>query len=182
MTVVGEECRPWLAIQADLRKEKIAGAHLEYRGYQVYVPAYRKQKRWSDRLVEVDSPLFPGYLFCRFDAQCQPIVTTPGVVSILGCGGRPEPIPEGEIAAIRTMLQSGLPVGPHGYLRVGEKVRIEKGPLKGVEGLLVRSKSNLKIVVSVELLQRSVAVEIDREAVCAPVGRVPAEGSLSAAT
>ena len=165
MTILSEQSSPWLAIQADLRKEKIAAAHLEFKGYQVYVPLYRKQKRWSDRLVQVDFPLFPGYLFCRFDSKCLPIVTTPGVVSILGCGGRPEPIPEGEIAAIQTMLQSGLPVGPHAYLRDGERVRINKGPLKGVDGLLVRSKSNLKVVVSVELLQRSVAVELDREAV-----------------
>jgi transcription antitermination factor NusG len=150
-----------------LKKEKIAATHLEFKGYQVYVPVYQKQKRWSDRCVKVDSPLFPGYLFCRFDAKCPPIVSTPGVVSILGCGGRPEAIPEAEITAIQTMLQSGLPVGPHEYLQVGEKVRIGQGPLKGVEGSLVRNKSNFKIVVSIELLQRSVAVELDREAVCA---------------
>ncbi len=167
MTTMAEHAQPWVAIHADLRKEKIAAAHLEFKGYQVYVPVYHKQKRWSDRVVKVDAPLFPGYLFCRFDAKCLPIVTTPGVVSILGCGGRPEPVPEAEIAAIQTMLQSGLPVGPHEYLQVGKRVRIDKGPLKGVEGSLVRSKSNFKIVVSVELLQRSVAVELDREAVCA---------------
>jgi transcription antitermination factor NusG len=165
MTIVCEHSSPWLAIQADLRKEKIAAAHLEFKGYEVYVPLYRRQKRWSDRLVEVDSPLFPGYLFCRFDSRCAPIVTTPGVVSILGCRGNPEPIPEHEIAAIQTMLRSGLSVGPHGYLRAGERVRIDEGPLRGVEGLLVRSKSDFKVVISVEILRRSVAVELDREAV-----------------
>jgi transcription antitermination factor NusG len=167
MTVVDEHFRPWLAVQSDLRKEKVAAAHLEFKGYQVYVPLYRQQKRWSDRVIEVDSPLFPGYLFCRFDAKCLPIVTTPGVVSILGWGGRPEPIPEAQIAAIQTMLESGLPVGAHPYLQAGERVRIDKGPLKGVEGLLVKSKNHLKVVVSVELLQRSVAVELDRAAISA---------------
>jgi transcription antitermination factor NusG len=165
MTILGEHSHPWFGIQTNLRKEHIAAAHLQFKGYHVYLPLYRKQKRWSDRLVEADFPLFPGYLFCRFDSRCSPIVTTSGVVSILGSRGCPEPIPEHEITAIQIMLRSGLPVGPHHYLREGERIRITKGALKGVEGLLVRNKNHSKVVVSIELLQRSVAVELDREAV-----------------
>lgn len=138
---------------------------LEGRGYEVFLPQYRKETYRSDRRIEVECPLFPGYLFCRFDSKLPPIVAVSTVVSIVGRGREPEPIPEREIANVRSMLQSGFMVEPHPYLRVGDKVVIVKGPLSGVEGLLVAKKGKLRVVVSVNVLQRSVSVEFDSEAV-----------------
>ncbi len=164
-TMIQADARPWLGIQAHLRKEKLVATQLKGRGYEVYLPQYRKQTYWSDRRIEVDCALFPGYLFCRFDSKLPPIVSVPSVVSIVGRGKQPEPIPEQEIANVRCMLQSGFSVDHYPYLRVGDNVVIVKGPLSGVEGLLVTEKGKSRVVVSVNLLQRSVAVEVDTEAV-----------------
>ena len=138
---------------------------LESRGYEVYLPQYWKQTHWSDRRREVSCPLFPGYLFCRFDSRLPPIVTIPSVVSIVGRGRQPEPIPEHEITNVQSMLQSGFTVALSPYLQAGEHVTILRGPLRGVEGLLVRNKERFKVVVSINLLQRSLAVEFDSDAV-----------------
>jgi transcription antitermination factor NusG len=157
---------PWFAIQTKLRREKDAAAQLEFRGYDVYLPLCKKYKRWSDRLVEVECPLFPGYLFCRVDFRRPfPIVTVPGVLSIVGRGREPESIPEHEILAVDRMLQSGLEVVHCPYLEEGQRVVIVKGPLCGVDGLVVKNKSKCKVVVSISLLQRSVAVELDYDVV-----------------
>ncbi len=156
---------PWLGIQAHLRKEKDVAIQLKGRGYEVFLPQYRKQTYRSDRRIEVDCPLFPGYLFCRFDSALPPIVALPSVVAIVGYGRQPEPIPEREVENIRSMLQSGFAVDHFPYLRIGDKVIIVRGPLCGVEGMLVTEKDKFKVVVSVNLLQRSIAVEFDSEAV-----------------
>ena len=161
----GTDSAPWFAINARPRYEKMVAAMLAYKGCSAYLPLYRKRRKWSDRVVEIDYPLFPGYLFCRFHAtQRRPVITTPGVVSVLGASGQPEPIPEHEITAIQNMLRSGFPVEPHPHLREGERITISKGPLRGVDGFLVKTKSHLKVVVSVTILHRSVAVELDQEA------------------
>lgn len=138
------------------------------RGYEAYLPLYRVRRRWSDRVVDKELPLFPGYLFCRFDPhQRLPILTTPGVVSIISSAKIPIPIPQMEIAAIRTAIESGFLVMPCAYLKEGQRVRVREGPLEGVEGILIRKKSELRIVLTVEMLQRSVSMEIDRESVVA---------------
>jgi transcription antitermination factor NusG len=136
------------------------------KGYESYLPLYRSKRRWSDRMVEKELPLFPGYVFCRFDPQFRlPILTTPGVISIISSGKAPLPIPHAEIASIRTAIESGMLVLPCAYLREGERVRVLEGPLEGVEGILVRQKNQSRIVLSVEMLERSVAVEIERDSV-----------------
>ena len=165
MNIVENTPHPWLGIQAHIRKEKIAAKQLEGRGYEVFLPQYRKQTQWSDRRIQVDCPLFPGYLFCRFDSRLPPIVTASSVVSIVGRGREPEPIPEHEISSVQSMLQSGYMVQPSPYLRVGDRIAISRGPLRGVEGLLVKNKDKLKVVVSINVLQRSVAVELDSDAI-----------------
>ena len=165
MTTDQDYFRPWFGLQTELKKERVAAAHLEFKGYHVFLPMLRKRRQWSDRSVDSTSPLFPGYLFCRFESAKPLIVSTPGVVAILGFGKHPEPIPESEIDAIQTILRSGLPAEQHPYLRAGDMIAIIDGPLKGVEGVLVKSKSKLKVVVSITILQRSVAVEVSREAV-----------------
>jgi transcription antitermination factor NusG len=113
---------------------------------------------------QLDLPLFPGYLFSRFDVGNRlPILTTPGVISIVGAGKTPLPVDDEEIDAIRAILRSGLTAQPWPFLCVGSRVYLEGGPLAGVEGIITNTDKVYRLVVSVSLLQRSVAVEIDRE-------------------
>jgi transcription antitermination factor NusG len=152
----------WLALQVRSRYESTVAEHLSGNGYERFLPFYKCRKRWSDRVKEVDAPLFPGYLFCRFDPKNGlPILKIPGVIQIVGCNGTPLPIDDGEIDAIQRFITSGIPSQPWPFLRVGDRVRIESGPLCGVEGILIEFKGNHRLIVSVTLLQRSVAVSID---------------------
>src|SRR5246500_3538829 len=153
---------PWFAIQVRMRHEISVADHLQGKGYEWFLPLYKARRRWSDRVKQVHSPLFPGYLFCRFNPQDRlPILKTPGVTQIVGYNRVPVPVDEAEIAAIRALVVSELPNQPCPFLDIGHKVRIESGPLRGVEGLLSEFKGNTKLVLSITLLQRSVAVEID---------------------
>ncbi len=157
---------PWYAVRTRSNQERLVASMLDGKGYEHYLPVYRCRRRWSDRIVITEVPLLPGYVFCRFDyLQRLPIMTTPGVVSIIGCGSEPAPIPDSEIQAIETVLRSGLAAEPHPFLRIGQRVRINHGALKDIEGILVRKKSEWRLVVSVSLLQRSVSVEIDRSCI-----------------
>jgi transcription antitermination factor NusG len=142
----------------------MVSASLLSKGYEEFLPLYRSRNRWSDRLKDVDLPLFPGYVFCRFDPSRRlPVLTTPGVIAIIGSGKIPQPVEPEELTAIQSLARSGLPAIPWPYLKAGERVRIERGALEGVEGILTAVKKELRVVLSVTLLQRSVAVEIDRE-------------------
>jgi transcription antitermination factor NusG len=156
----------WYALNVKPRHERTASQNLREKGFEEFSPVYRSRRRWSDRMKELESCLFPGYIFCRFSyPERLQVLGTPGVKSIVGFARTPAPIPEIEIAAIRSMVMSGCPVGPWPYLRAGDLVRIEQGCLRGLSGSLVYEKDIWRVVVSVELLRRSVAVEIDREAV-----------------
>jgi transcription antitermination factor NusG len=120
-------------------------------------------RQWSDRIKEIEVPLFPGYIFCRMNPHNRrPVVMTPGVIQVVGIGKTPTPVDEEEIAAIQRVGKTGLPAMPWPYLQVGCVARIEDGPLRGLTGIVVKIKSGLKLVLSVSLLQRSVAVEVDR--------------------
>jgi transcription antitermination factor NusG len=111
---------------------------------------------------EVEAPLFPGYLFCRLNPQDRlPILKTPGVIQVVGSNRTPTAVDEQEIQAIQAMVASGIPNQPWPFLATGDRVRIESGPLSGLEGILIEFKGNHRLVLSVTLLQRSVAVEID---------------------
>ena len=161
------EYLPWYALHTCPNHEKTASMILRAKGYEPYLPTYKARRRWSDRIVETLPPLFPGYLFCRFNARLRsPIITTPGVVSVLGFGSEPAPIPEVEIAAIETVLRSGLLAERYPFLHTGQRVRITHGSLEGLEGLLLKKKSDW-LVVSVTMLQRSLSVEIDGEWIAA---------------
>ena len=152
----------WFALQVRARQEFRVSEHLRSNGYERYLPHYKCSKRWSDRIKEVETPLFPGYLFCRFDPLYRlPILKIPGVIQVVGFNRQPVPVNEDEIRAIQAVVDSGLPSQPYPYLEVGDKVRIESGPLRGLEGLLVEFQGNHRLVLSVTLLQRSVAVNID---------------------
>ena len=153
---------PWYALQVRPRFEKVIASTLLNKGYEGFLPLYRHRSRWSDRMKEVELPLFSGYLFCRFDINKRlPILITPGVMHVVGIGKTPQPVEEDEIAALQSLVFSGLQAEPRSYLNIGERVRIEIGPLSGVEGVLVALKGSTRLVLSVSLLQRSVSVEID---------------------
>jgi transcription antitermination factor NusG len=157
---------PWFALRVRSNYEKISGSHLRERGYEQFSPSYWVERRWSDRTKQIERFLFPGYIFCRFDPNDRfPVVTVPGIVDVVGFGKSPEQIPDAEIERVRRMVESGAAVSPYPYMRVGQTVRIEQGPLTGVEGVLVQVKGKTRLVVSVNLLQRSVSAEIDRHSI-----------------
>ena len=164
----------WFALQVRTRWEGSTALLLSGKGYQTFLPTYKSRKRSNGRVREVESALFPGYVFCQFDALRRlPILITPGVISVVGQGRIPMPIADGEVAAIQTIVSSGFRAEPWPYLEVGQKIRIEQDVLQGLEGILISFKGTHRIVVSVSLLRRSVALEIDRSCV-KPVGPVRA--------
>ncbi len=157
---------PWFGLRTKSNFEKLAVSALEAKGFESYVPLYRSRRRWSDRVVTKDLSLFPGYVFCRFDPRYRlPLLTVPGVVSIVGFGDNPAPIPDEEIEAVRRVLASSQGSEPHPFLREGQRVRVKYGSLEGIEGILLKKKSDWRLIISVNLLQRSLAVEVDRECV-----------------
>jgi|SRR5215475_7861830 len=154
----------WYAIRVKSQHEDLVARHLNVRGFESFLPLYKRQHRWSDRFREIDVPLFPGYVFCHFDAKNRlPVLTVPGVVHVVGVGKNPIAIDDNEIGAIQTTVKHGLSRQPWPYLEVGQQVRIENGPLCDIEGILVGFRGNRRLVLSISLLQRSVAVEIDEE-------------------
>ena len=158
-----QDCK-WYALQIRPRFEKLASKSLKDRGYEEYVPTYTSKRRWSDRIKIVELPLFPGYAFCKFEVQKRlPILLTPGVLSIVGIGKTPAAISETEISSVQKIIASRLPCGPWPFVHAGERVSVERGPLAGLEGTILEVKSNLRLILSLPLLQRSVAVEIDSE-------------------
>jgi transcription antitermination factor NusG len=164
--VAGIANYPWFALQVRARHEIGVAEYLKGKGYEWFLPLYKSKKRWSDRIKEVESPLFPGYLFCRLNPQNRlPILKTPGVTQIVGYNHVPIPVDEAEIHAIRTLVASGIPNQPCPFLEVGNRVRIESGALRGLEGVLMELKGKRRLVLSITLLQRSVAVEVDSEVV-----------------
>ena len=166
----------WYAVQVRPRREKIIATALRSKGYEDFLPLYSMRRVWSDRIARIEAPLFPGYVFCRFDLAGRrlPVLKTPGVIRLVGTAGVATPIDSGEIAAIQAIARSDLASHPWPYLKVGQRVRIEYGSLAGVEGILIELKKQHRLVVSVTLLQRSVAVDVEREWVvpCGATGAV----------
>ena len=144
----------------------MAAAAINGRGFEEFLPAYQTRRRWSDRVREVHAPLFPGYVFARLDPSNRfPILTIPSVVEIVSVAKTPIPIPEAEIDAVRLVLQTGAHCGPWPLLKAGQMVRIERGPLAGLEGVLLQLKNRYRLVISVSILQRGVAVEVDLDSI-----------------
>lgn len=152
----------WYALQVRSRKEIYVASQIMGKGFECLLPMYKSIRQWSDRKKELEQPLFPGYLFCRFDFQeRRPLITVPGVLQILGNGRTGIPVPDDEISALRLAVSSGMPKQPWPYLEVGQRVRVNYGTLTGLEGILVNVKGNHRVVLSVTLLQRSVALEVE---------------------
>lgn len=152
----------WYALQVRSRKESYVASHLLGQGFECLLPTYKSIRQWSDRKKELEQPLFPGYLFCRFDFQYRrPLITIPGVLQILGNGRVAIPVSDDEINGLRLAVSSGMAKQPWPYLEVGQRVRVNYGTLSGLEGILVNVKGNHRVVLSVTLLQRSVAMEVE---------------------
>lgn len=152
----------WYALYTRHQHEKTVARVLAGKGFEIFLPLYATAHRWKDRTKQLSLPLFPCYVFLRGDTGRRvDILGTPGVHSLVGSEGRPAPIEQYEVEAIRQMVESRMQVEPHPFLRCGDWIRVKSGPLAGIEGILVRKKNLFRLVVSVELLQKSVAVEVD---------------------
>jgi transcription antitermination factor NusG len=152
----------WFALQVRAGREQLCARQLQTRGYAIFLPCYQELRRWSDRLKQVRKPLFAGYLFCRVEDEVLGLlVTTPGVIRIVGDGRRPLPITSEEVDAIRRVVDSGAPVEPWEFVQVGRRVRVHAGPLRDTEGIVLKVKNRHRLVMSVSVLQRSVAVDVD---------------------
>lgn len=157
----------WYGVRTRSNFERVAAQVLQSKTYATYAPVYRTRRRRSDRVVELERPLFPGYVFCRLDPneRILPVLTSPGVVSLVGFGKQPAPIPDIEIEAVKRLLASGSGVEPYPFARIGQRVRVTQGSLSGLEGILVKKRNEWRMVISVTLLQRSISIEIDRECI-----------------
>jgi transcription antitermination factor NusG len=161
----------WYALQVRTRFERVVALHVGNKGFEEYLPMYRAARQWSDRVKQIDVPLFPGYVFCKFDINERlPVLMIPGVMSVVNFGGTPFAIPEPEIRGLQNVVGSGLDYEPWPFSSVGQPVQVKFGPLRGLEGLIVEVKKNYRLVISVTLLRRSVSVEIDRDSVT-PIGQ-----------
>ena len=167
---------PWFAIQTRPRWEKLVHDALLGKGYESFLPVYKSRRRWSDRIKELELPLFSGYLFCRLAIEERmPVLTTLGVPQFVCIGRTPASVPDSQIDAVRAIAASGLASQPWPFLRVGNRVRLRGGSLDGVEGILLAARKRHRLIVSVELLQRSVAVEVDQAWVEAIAPSAPPE-------
>jgi transcriptional antiterminator NusG len=152
----------WFALWTRSRHEQVVREQLEQKQIEAFLPTVTKWSRWKDRKKKIDWPLFPGYVFARFDASNRlPILKCDGVVSIIGTDGHPSPIPEYEIEGIRTLVDSELSYDPCPLIKEGMMVQVKSGPLKGVVGRLIRKGSHARLVLSVDLIGQAVSVEVD---------------------
>lgn len=157
----------WFAIRVSPRWELHSSSELSLRGLDTFLPLCRFKRQWSDRIKVIEQPLFPGYLFVRFCLGDRiRVLQAPGVKQIVGIGNTPSPISDSEIDNLKALASSGSSLAPWPYLHAGQRIRINHGPLAGIEGFVARAdQGEPRIVVSVDLLQRSVAAEISRECI-----------------
>jgi len=162
--VSGSQTNPWFALRTRSNFEKKSATALEGKGFEQFLPTYKVRSYWSDRVKWVERPLFPGYVFCRFDpGNWLPVLQTPGVVGIVRAGADPAQVEEREIASIRSLLKRTSALYPHMFLHVGQKVLIKHGPLSGVEGVVESMGKSYRIIVTISLLQRAVAAEVEAD-------------------
>ncbi len=152
----------WYALYTCSRREKRVAQQIECRQVSCYLPVYRSVRRWKDRRKELELALFPGYVFvCMSLSNKLKVLEVPGVVQFVSFDGRPAAIPAEEIETLRNRLGGDAKIEPHPYLRTGRKVRVHSGPFQGLEGIIVRRKDRCRLVFSIDLIQRSLAIEVD---------------------
>jgi len=155
----------WYALRVRTGAELSAAAALRYRGFEPYCPTQKERRRYSDRMKLVEAAIFSGYVFCQFDVQKKlPIVSSPGVEYIVGFAHGPTPVPEAEIISIRRVIDAGASATR--YLARGQRVRVMRGPLQGIEGILARDATGDRLVVSIELVNQSASLRIDHDEIC----------------
>jgi transcriptional antiterminator NusG len=160
------ECQewPWFAVRVKSNREKITAMALRSQGYEGFLPTFRRSRRFSDRIKTVELPLFPGYIFSRFDKNNRlPILMLPGVLHVVGLGKEPAPVDSAEIASIRAIVESSLCTEPWPFVSVGQRMEVAAGPLAGARGVILGVRGKYRLIASLTLLQRSIAVEIERE-------------------
>lgn len=152
----------WFVVHTLSRHEKSVCEQLRGRDIETFLPLYRSSKRWKNGQIGGQLPLFPGYLFVRIDIQNQlPVLQTSGVAKFVGFGNKPAAVPDNQIAELEAAVIKGINVSPHPFLNVGDRVRIRCGPLAGLTGILMRDKQGHRVILSVELISRSISVELD---------------------
>jgi transcription antitermination factor NusG len=152
----------WYAVRTKPKHEQVVNQVLGAKGYERLLPTYNTRIQWADRVKEVQRPLFPSYLFCRFDAREQvPVLTTPGVIDIVRSAGSPAPVDEQQLASVRTAIESGYTCLPCPHSQIGSQIRIGFGPLAGVSGVLVEVRPRLRLILSVSNLNLAMMVEVD---------------------
>ena len=152
----------WYALYTRHQHEKTVAQVLSRKGFEILLPLYESVRRWKDRTRVLSLPLFTCYVFLKGGLERRSeVLNTPGIYELLSSGGQPIAIPTAEIDAIQQVMKSGLRLEPHRLLKIGERVRIKSGPLAGLQGLLVRQKNVYRLVISVEMLGRAAAVEVD---------------------
>ncbi len=152
----------WYVLVVGPRHEKAVAAHLKMRALTCFLPVYRSVRRWKDRRKELDMALFPGYVFVNLDLRNRlRVLDTPGVLRFVTFQGHPAPVNDSEIEALSSSLGRGTKAEPHPYLQRGRRVRVVRGPLAGTEGILVRRKERFRLVLSIDLIMRSVMVDVD---------------------
>lgn len=157
---------PWYAIRVKPKFEKVVAQSLLSKGMPSFLPTYRERRRWSDRVKVVELPLFAGYLFCSLDVRHRlPVLQMPGVLYFVTFDGEPAPVDPVELETLQQAVVSGAGLGPWPYLKEGQRVVVARGPIRGRSGILLKIRDECRLIISITLLQRSVAVEIDREAV-----------------
>jgi transcription antitermination factor NusG len=171
----------WFALAVKPRFDLAVARTLELKGYETFLPLYRKRYRDRARSHDAELPLFPGYVCCRFDVhEPVPILTTPGVVQILGAGMTPAALDEAEVSSLQTAIRAQLPIEPFPFLQSGQRVRIEGGAFEGIEGIVMGIGEKLRLVLSITVLQKSVLLEIGRDLVdasgCSGIAEIAREG------
>lgn len=158
--------RNWYALYTCPRHEKCVAQQIEQRQIACFLPLYRSVRRWKDRRKELELALFPGYVFVHLAPQDRlRVLQLPSAVRLVSFKGQPAVLPEAEIESLRLRLGGGVCAEPHPYLRVGRRVRVSAGPMQGLEGIIVRRKDRCRVVFSLDLIMRSVAVEVDESEV-----------------
>jgi transcription antitermination factor NusG len=159
----------WYAVYTSANHERRVARQFTLRGIEHFLPQYESVRRWKDRKVRLQMPLFPGYLFVHMALRNRlGVLQVPGVARLVGFNGEPTPVPADDLLRIRDFLSRGFSAEPHPFLRVGCRVRVACGPLVGLEGIIVRRKNRTRFVISFELIERAMSVEVpqgDLEAV-----------------
>lgn len=159
---VGEVASQWYAVTVCPRHEKVVKLHLEMRGFTSFLPVYRSVRRWKDRRQELDMVLFPGYVFVSLDISNRlRVLDAPRVLRFVTFQGHPAPIHDAELRSLASGVVHGSKIEPHPFLHRGKRVRVVRGPLANVEGILIRRKERFRLVLSIELIMRSVMVDVD---------------------